>query len=98
MALRRGFKSEANQLAREFRLELGIAPHGALCPWRLARHLEVPVYELSDFAKVDARAAYFLKEGLWEFSGATVVVRTRRLIVLNDGHSKKRQASDLSHE
>lgn len=98
MTLRRGFKSEANQFAREFRLELNIAPHGPLCPWRLARHLEVPVYKLSDFAKVDARATYFLKQGLWEFSGATLVIGTRRLIVLNDGHSKKRQASDLSHE
>lgn len=99
MALRRGFKTEANQYAREFRQELGIAPNGALCPWRLAKHLEVPVFALSEFAKIDERAAYFLSEkGLWEFSGATVTLRNRRLIILNDGHSDKRQASDLSHE
>src|SRR5690242_11118249 len=85
MGLRRGFKSEANQLAREFRLELGAAPHGPLCPWQLAQHLEVPVFDLAEFAKVDARAAYFLSEkGLWEFSGATIALGSRRIIVLNN--------------
>jgi Zn-dependent peptidase ImmA (M78 family) len=99
MILRRGFKTEANKYAREFRLELGIPPHGPLSPWRLAEHLSVPVYKLSEFAKADPQAAFFLTdEGLWEFSGATLILDCRRLIVINDGHSLKRQASDLSHE
>lgn len=90
MALRRGFRSEANEYAREFRQELGIAPHGAMCPWRLAQHLEVPVHNLSHLSKFDSRAAYFLSgKGLWEFSGATLCVGSRREIVINDAHSKK---------
>jgi Zn-dependent peptidase ImmA (M78 family) len=99
MTLRRGFKTEANWYARQFRLELGLALHGPLCPWRLAEHLCVPVYKLSEFAERNPQAAYFLNpEGLWEFSGATFISGRRRLIVINDGHSPKRQASDLSHE
>jgi Zn-dependent peptidase ImmA (M78 family) len=99
MTLRRGFKTEANWYARQFRLELGVPLHGPLCPWRLADHLCVPVYKLSEFAKRNPQAAYFLtSEGLWEFSGATFISGRRRLIVINDGHSPKRQASDLSHE
>jgi Zn-dependent peptidase ImmA (M78 family) len=99
MTLRRGFKTEANKYAREFRLELKSPPEGPLCPWRLALHLSVPVFKLSEFAKKNPRAAFFLSEnGLWEFSGATFVLGYRRIIVINDGHSPKRQASDLSHE
>jgi len=97
--LRRGFKSEANKYAREFRSELGVPPHGPLCPWQLAEHLSVPVYDLSEFAKAESDAAFFLSdEGLWEFSGATFTFGSRRLIVINDAYSPKRQASDLSHE
>jgi hypothetical protein len=97
--LRWGFKTEANKYAREFRLELGIPPHGPLCPWRLAEHLSVPVYDLSEFGKAEPQAAFFLtNEGLWEFSGATFVFGYSRLIVINDAHSLKRRASDLSHE
>ena len=99
MTLRRGFKTEANKYARELRLELNIPPEGPLSPWRLAQHLLVPVFKLSEFAKVDSRAAFFLTQNaLWEFSGATFIRGYRRIIVINDGHSRKRQASDLSHE
>ena len=99
MTLRRGFKTEANKYAREFRLELKIPPDGPLCPWRLAQHLLVPVFKLSELAKEDTRAAFFLgQNGLWEFSGATFILRYRRIIVINDGHSPKRQASDPIHE
>jgi IrrE N-terminal-like domain len=99
MTLRRGFKTEANKYAREFRLELMSPPDAPLCPWRLAQHLLVPVFTLSEFAKQNPRAAFFLtQDGLWQFSGATFVFGYKRIIVINDGHSPKRQASDLSHE
>lgn len=99
MGLRWGFKTEANNYAREFRQELRIPVHGPLCPWRLAQHLEVPVIKLSEIVKVNARAAYLLtSDGTREFSGATIYIGSRRGIVVNDGHSNKRQAADLSHE
>ena len=98
--LRRGFKSEANRYAREFRLELGVPPHGPLCPWQLAKHLLVPVYDLSEFVEVGSPAAFFLSDqGLWEFSGGDIHIwkssphRHQRC-----PDPPKRQASDLSHE
>lgn len=70
-----------------------------MCPWQLAKHLLVPVYDLSEFVEVGSPAAFFLSDqGLWEFSGATFISGSRRLIVINDAHPPKRQASDLSHE
>jgi Zn-dependent peptidase ImmA (M78 family) len=54
---------------------------------------------LSEIAAVDSRVAYFLSQkGLWEFSGGTFSLGEKRMIIINDGHTKKRQASDLSHE
>jgi Zn-dependent peptidase ImmA (M78 family) len=99
MDLRRGFKTLANKHASEYRNKLNIAPHGPLCPWRLARHIGIPVFCLSEFIDKDSDANYFLsKKGLYEFSGGTFSLHEKTLIVLNDGHEKPRQASDLSHE
>jgi Zn-dependent peptidase ImmA (M78 family) len=99
MSLRRGFKAESNRYALEFRRKLNIPPDRPLCPWRLAQSLGVPVENLSEIAHTDSRVAYFLSQkGLWEFSGGTFSLGEKRLIIINDRHTKKRQASDLSHE
>jgi hypothetical protein len=60
MALRRGFKSEANWLARNVRDELGIASHLPLCPWRLAELLGFPVISISEFAESEPDAVIYL--------------------------------------
>ncbi len=57
MGLRRGFKSEADQIAREIRSELGLAPAACLDPWHLARHLEIPIVGLSEVADTAPNAA-----------------------------------------
>jgi hypothetical protein len=41
--LRRGFKTEANDIAREIRGELGLRDVEPLDPWKLAAALEVRV-------------------------------------------------------
>jgi Zn-dependent peptidase ImmA (M78 family) len=99
MSLRRGFKAEADRYALDFRRRLNVSADGPLCPWRLAESLRIPVFNLSEIATGNSRVAYFLSQkGLWEFSGGTFSLEEKRLIVINDGHTKKRQASDLSHE
>ncbi|MFC5357086.1 ImmA/IrrE family metallo-endopeptidase [Azospirillum himalayense] len=100
MTLRRGFKKEANDYAREFRKELGLAAHDPLCPWQLAEHLAIPVVPMSEFAAVMAaeHLAYFSGSGQSVFSAATVFHGTRRLIVHNDNHHPNRQAANLAHE
>ena len=55
--LRRGFKTEAEALAKEVRAELGLAKLDCLDPHQLARHLEIPVVGLSDLPKEFTRSA-----------------------------------------
>ena len=41
--MRKGFKTEANAIAREVRKELGLATASPLDVWQLAEHLEIPL-------------------------------------------------------
>ncbi len=99
LELRRGFKSEANDTAREVRNELGLKLVDPLDPWRLAAHLEIPVVPLSSLAtSTNGAVQYFLRDDRGTFSAVTVFHGTERMIVHNDGHSRGRQASDIAHE
>lgn len=99
MALRRGFKTEAESIAAEMRAEMDLAPSAPLDPFALAAHLEIPVEPLSAF-QIDAPAAASGLTGKWSenFSAITVFDGSRRWIVHNDAHAKVRQASDVAHE
>ena len=99
MALRWGFKTEANHIAREVRAELGLRFIDPLDAWALARHLEIPVVPLSSYAGLAADAVHhFHRVDRGAFSALTVFDGPRRLIVYNDSHSLGRRASDLAHE
>ena len=99
MALRRGFKTEANIHARELRQELGKAPHEPLCPWELAKSLEIPVLSLTQLANDEPDAVSCLLNGAQaEFSAVSVFEGKKRLIVHNDAHHPCRQAANIAHE
>jgi Zn-dependent peptidase ImmA (M78 family) len=100
MALRRGFKTEANRTSREIRAELGLAADAPLCPFSTAEHLEVLVIKLSEFEKQHPSEVAYLTSaaGQDEFSAITVCIGTRRIIVYNDGHSPARRAANIMHE
>ena len=100
MALRRGFKADANRTARELREELGLAADDPLCSYRLAAHLEVPVLRLSSFlSQRRAETTYLLSgQGQKDFSAVTLCFGANRAIVFNDGHSLGRQSADIAHE
>jgi Zn-dependent peptidase ImmA (M78 family) len=100
MALRRGFKAEANWYASSLRKELDIAPHLPLCPWQLAEHLGFPVFPLSAYIAVEPDAVAYLRSGKGQkdFSAVTLSAGQERFIVHNDAHDEKRQAADISHE
>ena len=50
--MRRGFKTEANAIAREVRSELGLDPASPLDVWRLAEHLDILVLPLSSLRRL----------------------------------------------
>lgn len=100
MALRRGFKTEANWYSREFRRELGLAPQSPLCAWRLAGHLDIPITPLSEYLNAIPDHVRYLSSpaGQADFSAITICYSQRRLIIHNDAHSQKRQAANIVHE
>jgi uncharacterized protein DUF955 len=98
MALRRGFKTEANSTALEVRTELGLGPLDALDPRVLAERLAIPVWTLTDMAVGAESISYLLTDEPEAFSAITVFRGYERTIVHNDGHALVRQNSNLAHE
>lgn len=100
MAFRRGFKSEAHELADEVRTELGLGVLDCLEPLALLERLAVPAVPLSDFAPIIPtafRQLYFIDQAA--FSAVTVFCESnKRVIVYNDAHHPTRQTSDFTHE
>lgn len=97
--MRRGFKTEAKETARQTRGDLGLSLTDPLDPWKLAEWLEIPVVRLSDFQEsAEGAYRYFSELGRSVFSAVTVFDGNRRLIVHNDSHAPARQASNVCHE
>lgn len=100
MDFRRGFKSEANSFSREFRAELSLDAHDPLCPWDLAKHLEIPVFSISSLkTEIPNAVKYFYSgEGRRLLSAVTLFRGMKRVIIHNDAHDLKRQAANIAHE
>lgn len=99
MALRRGFKSEAQKIANEIRAELGLSALDRLDPWKVAEHLDIPILGLSDFQTDAPFAVHYLSVNEPEcFSAVTVFRGYSRTIVHNDSHAPVRQVSNVAHE
>lgn len=98
MSFRRGFKTEANQIATEIRTELGLSKIAPFDPWALAEHLAIDILPLSGMLNEAPSVTHFLNEGRDTFSAMTVFHGTARLIIHNDKHSKGRQNSNIAHE
>ena len=97
--MRRGFKAEAEEYAKEFRHELGIEEHMPLCPWKLAEHLCIPIMTLSAFGNMLPEEVLHLKnKGQDAFSAVTVLSGRKRLVIHNDFHHPKRQSNNIAHE
>ncbi|WP_433892525.1 ImmA/IrrE family metallo-endopeptidase [Streptomyces sp. CA-111067] len=98
MALRHGFKAEADRLAVAMRKELGVASTAALDPRRLAAHLDIPVSDFSVAIAADPRVEPLLSSERDAISALTVHAGSRREIWVNDSHDEGRQNSSIDHE
>jgi Zn-dependent peptidase ImmA (M78 family) len=98
MALRRGFKAEANSTADEVRGELGLGFLDPLNPLHLAAHLDIRVIGLSELTDAAEGVEYFTQVEPSAFSAITVFHGRRRLIVHNDVHAPGRRNSNVTHE
>src|SRR6266849_7824155 len=99
MPLEWGFKSYANKIARETRDELGLSSASPLDPWALADYLGIPVIPLSVLESEAPEAVKQLgRRDKGAFSAVTVFSGYKRMIVVNDSHTRGRQASNVAHE
>jgi len=98
--LRRGFKTEAQSYAVEYRGQLSLRASDPLDMFRLAEHLDVPVHPLSTLkAELSTECYRLMTESTKSpWSGVTLHFGHRKEIVYNDSHAPTRQQSDLAHE
>jgi hypothetical protein len=99
--LKRGFKANADRLAKQYREKLGIHPCAPLCALKLAEHLQVPVYSATTFLNLPEEIN--LLSGMsgrdCEWSALTMITAAgNRIIIYNPFHSVARQQSDVMHE
>jgi len=99
MSLQRGFQADAKRLADEVRWEIDLAPTAPLDPWKLAEHLDVPVWTLSSYKPQAPNACRrLLGSHHSSFSALVAAVGRRRVIVHNDGHALTRRRANICHE
>lgn len=102
-----GFKAEAERTAERTRDELGLTNFQPIDAHKLAEHLSIPVWRLSDLhRRVDTARHDGLKDAIASLStpresalsAMTVFKGTNRVIVHNDAAEPGRQLSNLTHE
>jgi Zn-dependent peptidase ImmA (M78 family) len=99
-SLRRGFKSEAEEISLEIRDELGVGVAQRLDAQALADHLAIPVAPVTALERHGAsrQAIASLIAADSGFSAFTVCFGSRMRIFYNPRHPAGRHANSLAHE
>lgn len=99
MALRRGFKKEARELALEVREELGTEVFAPLDPYALAKLYGVEVFDLTHPALPPESVRHLTEVRPQVFSAALVPLDPSGAIIIeNHVHPLKRRRSTMAHE
>ena len=96
--MERGFKSRCEEISRQLRIEIGLAPIDPLAVEELSDYLDVSVWSVSDIglSEVDLRQLVEIDADSW--SAITVSVGERDAVVYNPKHFRGRYSSDVMHE
>jgi Zn-dependent peptidase ImmA (M78 family) len=96
----RGFKTWCEQQSVELRGRLGLRPFDPLDPRALASHLKIRVCTANEVPGVSdkSRQALAAEDAGWSAVTLEFQELQRKLIILNQTHSLRRQSSDLTHE
>jgi Zn-dependent peptidase ImmA (M78 family) len=97
MALRRGFKAEAERTAASLREELGVSSEEFVDPKAIAMHYEVEVIDATELVPRE-RIAELEEIQAFAFSACTFRIDGATWIVINPLRTSARQASDIVHE
>ncbi len=99
--LKRGFKANAERLAKQYREELSVHPCAALCAFKLAEHLQVPLCKSAEFLNLPNEISTLSAANGVDcgWSALTMIAKSgTRIILYNEYHSEARQQSDIMHE
>jgi hypothetical protein len=96
--LRRGFKSQSEKRSISLRRQLGLADVAPLEARAVAVHMGVKIWSASDVPKMDPAALGLLTRDGAGWSGITLRVGDRFLVVYNPAQSPRRINSVLMHE
>jgi len=96
----RGCKSWCEQRSLELRRQLGLGHTDPLDTRALAAHLKIRVCTARDVRglSTEARKALEADDAGWSAVTLEFPQQQRKLIILNQRHSLRRQSSDLTHE
>nr|WP_300144509.1 ImmA/IrrE family metallo-endopeptidase [Propionicimonas sp.] len=94
--MRRGFKTQAKQLALDLRGEIGLNAHQPFDPYRFASAYGIPVIQLSTLE--GAARDHFLRADDSPLSGALIPVGTGVVILENDAQPLTRRRTTMCHE
>ena len=96
---KKGFKTFAEKKSVELRTELGIKPSYPLPAQKLADHLNVKILFPHEIPEMDSATLHCLSRGKDSYwSGVTLRISEKLLVIVNDSHSKARQESSIMHE
>lgn len=99
--LPRGFKANAERTAIKFRNELDLKSHEPLCGFKLAEHLEIPIYTAPEIfpPEMDITPLVGLTNEDNGWSALTMKTKQSNTIIIhNHLHASTRQQSNLMHE
>ena len=100
MSLPYGFKAKANRIAVGLRHQMGLQCDAPIDLYDLAeKRLGLPVVPITEFKDVcPDHVTRLFEADKGAFSASLLPVGDGRIILLNDGHSLRRQNSSLAHE
>ena len=99
MAFRRGFKSQCERRSIEFRRNLGLQPADALSADKLAEHLGVTVWSVSDVAGLAPEDQQVLTDQSDEsWAAMTMRIATDDLVLYKPVQSPGRRNNVIMHE
>ena len=95
----RGFKTSCENVARQQRRNLNLAPADPINPRALAAHLGVEVHTVEEVPGLSPDCVrILLHEDADSWSAVTLCSDGKSVIILNSSHAQTRLASDLVHE
>ena len=99
MAFRRGFKSQCERRAVEYRKQLGLNTTAPLSAEELAQHLDVTVWSTDEITQLSANDVEVLNDELDDsWSALTMRVGTSNLVLFKPVSSSGRRNNVIMHE